>query len=102
KARTTLKFAKGNSVYFRSIKLRYERIDNFAEVGQAIMRKFEEGTWRGNHAFVHDLFKSAGTTIIVSSNDGAIIEIEAEAKGVEQIDLADASAKLKRTHDRNV
>jgi hypothetical protein len=102
KARATLKFAKRNSVYFRSIQLRYERIDNFAEVNQAIMRRFEEGKWRGNHAFVHDLFKSAGTTIIVSSSDGAIIEIEAGAKGIVQIDLADASAKLKHTHDLNV
>jgi len=102
KAKATLKFAKRNSVYFRSIKLKYERIDNFAEVSRAIMRRFEEGKWRGNHVFVHDLFKSGGTTIIVSSSDGAMIELEAGAKGIVQFDLADASAKLKHTHDVNV
>jgi hypothetical protein len=101
-ATAALKFAHSNSVYFRSIKLTYNRIDNFAAVGSAIMEKFNAGVWKGNHAFIHSLFKSGGTTIIVSNHDGAEIEIEAGAKGADQIDLADANLQLRSTHDRNV
>jgi hypothetical protein len=101
-ATSTLSFANGHSVYFRSIKLKYEQIDNFATVSSAILKGFEKGTWDGTHVFVHTLFRSGGTTIIISAHAGATIEIEAGAKGVQQIDLADVSLKLKSTHETNV
>jgi hypothetical protein len=101
-AKALLKFGKGDSIYFRSIKLSYSRIDNFSEVRQGIMQKFKTKEWNGKYAFVHDLFHSGGTTVIISSSDDAVIEIEAGVKGLEQIDLADGSAKLSSVHDVNV
>ena len=101
-AKTELKFANGNSVYFRSIRLTLTHIDNFADVSRAIMEKFAAGEWSGSFAFVHSLFKSGGTTIIVSKADNAAIDIEAQVKGLDQFDLADANAGLMSMHDRNV
>jgi len=101
-AKATLKFANSNSVYFRSIRLTYSRIDNFSAVSKAIMEKFKAGSWEGSNAFVHDLFSSGGTTVIVSTSANAVIDIEAGVKGLEQIDLADANAKLSSTHSVNV
>jgi hypothetical protein len=95
--KTELKFATENSIYFRSIKLVYSRIDNFAEVSAAIMKQFEAGSWNGSYAFVHNLFQSGGTTIIVTNGNNATIEIEASVKGLQQFDLADASAGLTST-----
>src|SRR3954453_3728520 len=37
--KTELKFASNNSLYFRSIRLMYSHIDNFAEVSSAILEK---------------------------------------------------------------
>jgi hypothetical protein len=101
-AKATLNFAKSNSVYFRSTRLSYMRLDNFADVSQAIMDAFKKGAWDGNLVFIQDLFISKGTTVIISISDGATIDIEATAKGIEQIDLADVNAGLSFTHDRNV
>ena len=66
------------------------------------MEKFKNKEWNGKFAFVHDLFHSGGTTVIISSSDNAAIDIEAGAKGLEQIDLADGSANLSSVHDVNV
>lgn len=101
-AKATLKFEKSNSVYFRSIRLVYSRIDNFAQISKDIMRKFESGSWNGNYVFISELFTSKGTTVIISNSNNAVIDVEAGAKGVEQIDLADANASLSVTHARNV
>jgi hypothetical protein len=92
-----LKFATEDSLYFRSIRLTYSRIDNFAEVSAAILKQFEAGNWNGSFAFVHNLFQSGGTTIIVTNGNNATIEIEAKVKGLPQFDLADASVGLTST-----
>jgi hypothetical protein len=101
-AKTALSFKDSNSIYFRSIRQTYSRVDNFAAVGKALMKAFSAGDWPGSYLFVHDLFTSKGTTIVVSSSSGAEIEIEAGARAVEQIDLADANAKLSVTREVNV
>jgi hypothetical protein len=51
---------------------------------------------------VQSLFESDGTTVLISTNAGASIEIEAAANAAPPIDLADASLGLTITSENNV
>jgi hypothetical protein len=101
KAKTTLSFANGDSVYFRSIKVVPHTIDNLGDVSKGVMQKFQAGDWNGTFVFVNSLFVAGGTTVLVSSFDKAAIEIESSA-GISQMDLADASLNLAVTSESNV
>jgi hypothetical protein len=94
-------FQEEESIYFRSIKLNYNCINNIAEVNRKIIGNFKNGTWDGKWAFVSSLFESGGTTIIISNNKGASIEVEANASAG-KIDLADADIQFFVKSEENI
>ncbi|MEQ8789444.1 MAG: hypothetical protein RIC55_24330 [Pirellulaceae bacterium] len=102
RAGVKISFESGNSVYFRSIKLKHVCIDNAKALNTAILKAFGAGEWDGRTVVVQSLFASDGTTVLISSNDKASIEIEAEANAALPIDLADAKLGLSIASENNV
>lgn len=99
-AKTTIKFTKAESVYFRATKLTLNCLDNLEDVCGAVLKAFKNGTWDGKDHFIHSFFESDGTTVLISSHDDASIEIQ--GSGRDAFDLADAKAGLKVTGEKNV
>jgi hypothetical protein len=103
KVTTKLAFKNGGSTYFRTKDTVYHTISNLDDVNKAIMAAFAAGTWRGQYALVHGVFRSAGTTIIISSEDHAEIELEGVASsGGGALDLADASVDIGFKQERDI
>lgn len=102
KASVSIQFERGNSVYFRSIKLRHLCIDNLPAVNAAILARFAQGKWDGSRVIVQGVFASEGTTILVSSKRKASIQIDAALQTNTPLDLADASAGLSVRSEKDV
>lgn len=95
-------FANEDSVYFRSIDLTHHCVDNLTDVNRRIMEAFKLESWDGKNVFIHSLFQSGGTTILISSSSDGSIELEAAGKGLLELDLANASAGLVVKSEKNV
>ena len=69
-------FEKTESIYFRSIKLQQEWLKGLHQVAAEIMKSFKEGKWDGQWVFIHSLFRSDGTTLLINRGDNAYIEFQ--------------------------
>jgi hypothetical protein len=102
RAMTKLEFKNGGSVFFRTKDAIYTTIANIDEVNNAVMAKFSVGEWDGTYAFVHGFYRAGGTTIIISNEENAQIELEGDVTGGGQLNIADSDAKVSSKSDRDI
>jgi len=101
KANLTISFKRENAVYFNAAKCTYYGIDNQIAVNKRVLELFGQEQWDGDYVVVTSLFKAGATTAIISSSNNSAVTIEASGD-VPNIDLADASAGLFASSEKNV
>lgn len=93
--RVRIDFSRENSVLFLARGCRTSFIEDRAELGNAIRRRYERGEWAKDHVVVTELVETDATTILIARQSGAHVELEANAGiGGDIIRLADASLGL--------
>jgi hypothetical protein len=102
KVTTKLMFGYGGSTYFRAKDATYSAVENLADVNEAIMAAYEADRWPGHYAFVHGVFHATSTTIIISSEDHAEIQLQGKASAGGLLDSADAGAEIASKDERDI
>ena len=95
-------FSRSESIYFRSIKIRQQWLRSFAKTADEIMNAFKDGKWDGQWVFIHSLFRSNGTTLLINNSDDAYIEFGGSSPTVSVLDIADADMGVEMKTQRNV
>lgn len=94
KAHLDISFSKKGGVYFNAANCKITEVKDIESLGKTILKRFECEEWDHKLVVVTSIVKADSTTALVSSSNKASIVLEADAS-VSEIDLADASIKLK-------
>jgi hypothetical protein len=94
KAGIELKFSRSDAVFFNAAACTFDSIEDQVELGERILKLYDDGRWERKFVVVTSLMRAGATTIVVSSSSNSSITLEASTPGVAAIDLADASLKL--------
>ena len=91
----SIHFDREFSVVFRTHQAREIQVQNAAQIGQQIIKLYEEGKWDRDFVVVTNVVQAKAATIIISGEKGGHIDISAKGKAtVSDIDLANLSADL--------
>jgi len=98
RARLELTFHADFSVYYAVAGCTYERIRNLADVGSEVVQRSKKGSWNDDWKVVTSRIVSGNTTLIISSEQGSKIVLEATTD-VPAIDLTDPGLSLQVVYD---
>src|SRR5689334_9013918 len=96
-----IKFNKEDAVFFNAAGCTIDQIDNAAAVGAQLVALLRDGKWDTDFFVVTNLVNAAHTTAIASASRSSEVALEASSPALQQIDLADASLKLRLTRSRS-
>lgn len=102
KAALDIKFSSGKMIYFNAMGCTNTRITSKNKLGEALKEKYLTGKWDKDLYVVTDLVKSEKALIAISKSGSSGISFEADSPLLDQIDLADASIKLKLTSEKDI
>ena len=100
KATLEINFKSADAVFFNASECLYSMIADKPALGRSIMELHTRGNCNYSWAIITDVIKAGATTVAISS--GASSSLVLEASETEEINLADASAKLAVVSQKNV
>lgn len=98
RARLELTFHADFSVFYAVAGCSYERIRNLADVGAEVVRRSKKRSWNDDWKVVTSRIVSGNTTLIVASEQGSKMVLEATAD-VPAIDMTDPGLSLQVVYD---
>jgi hypothetical protein len=100
-ARAEIRFSSAGAVYFNAADCTYTTIQDKVGFGAKILALYHTSKWKSSWVVVTDLVTAGSTTIAISREAGAYLELQAGVD-VAQIDLANASLQLQSTSTKRV
>ena len=93
-----IEFGNSNAIYFKAGKTKTNLIENVIQLGQEILRLFEEGKWNKKWVVITELVEAESATVLISNSSNAKIELKAKGNiNAPTIDIADAEAEFTAT-----
>ena len=97
-------FHNENAIVFQALDCRETSILDQHSLGQQILNLYEQGKWPGDYVVVTNLITSKSGTVLISSGNGAVIELRATVGltpgGV--IKIADVNAGLQVVQESKI
>lgn len=100
-AGVSIEFKNSQAIVFQSAGNKTEYIQNLGQVTDAILAKYNDGTWPKDYLVITELIKADSATIIISQSSNGSMELKAKAAvGTEAIKLTDASLGLSVSREK--
>ena len=101
KAGASVRFGGSNMVYVRAHGCYTDSIEDIDDLGNQIVKKYENGTWERKYVVVTEVTRAEAATVILTTGKDAEIDIVAEAGGLIG-DITDTGLGLNVVGKRNV
>lgn len=89
-AGVAIKFSRSQAVVFEAGGCKIEAVADIGELGQRLIKLYQSGKWNEDYYVVTEVVKADATTILISSDAGASVELKASG-GVNAATLSLAS-----------
>lgn len=91
----SLAFKSDRSIVFQTSNHKVHQLVNLAEIEQAVLDKYENGSWDKEWLIVTELVEADSATIIISNSSNGVLDLKANASaGAAQLSLANAALGL--------
>lgn len=91
----SLEFKGDNSIVFQTSNHKVHQLVNLASIEQAVLGKYNDGSWDKNWLIVTELVEADSATIIISNSSNGVLDLKASADaGAANFSLANAALGL--------
>jgi hypothetical protein len=87
-------FSEQGAILFNAAGCTAQAIEDQVQLGDAIIKLYNDGKWNKQFAVVTTLISAISTTVLMSSSSNSSITLQATDPSVAAIDLSDASLQL--------